>query len=306
VIQDLAVLRGKGSSGQRDSIIIAVRCVGRVYACVCGGGTCNEHARLRRRHTMCPPLAVMLRWHVLPACSHKCPPSTPAGTPSCRWWTGMTGSTAYATTACTGMRTPPSRRAAQAAPGGRQVRRTEMMHLSHTRQLAAQAPHARLLVRCTAPQLSPATHTRLLLHAPVHAHTPRAHAVNTLVTVPPRVAADPAGRCAAALLYGRQLAILPAFQADVLELLVQQVRDGPPVVICERIGGHRVQVRGARQACCKRQLHSGACTPTPDTAPACCHPPPPPTMHRRAARRARRSCATQPVSATATPSTSVG
>jgi hypothetical protein len=46
----------------------------------------------------------------------------------------------------------------------------------------------------------------------------------TLVSVPPLVATDPAGRCAAALLHGRLLAVLPAIQADVLELLVQQVR----------------------------------------------------------------------------------
>lgn len=45
----------------------------------------------------------------------------------------------------------------------------------------------------------------------------------TLVTVPPMVATDPGGRCAAALLYGRTLAILPAFQADVLDQLERQV-----------------------------------------------------------------------------------
>lgn len=46
---------------------------------------------------------------------------------------------------------------------------------------------------------------------------------STLVSVPPLIATDPAGRCAAALLHGRLLAVLPAIQADVLELLVQQV-----------------------------------------------------------------------------------
>jgi hypothetical protein len=43
---------------------------------------------------------------------------------------------------------------------------------------------------------------------------------SSLVSVPPLVATDPAGRCAAALLHGRLLAVLPAIQADVLELLV--------------------------------------------------------------------------------------
>jgi hypothetical protein len=49
-------------------------------------------------------------------------------------------------------------------------------------------------------------------------------AVPSLVSVPPLVACDPVGRCAAALLHGRLLAVLPAIQADVMELLLQQVR----------------------------------------------------------------------------------
>lgn len=44
---------------------------------------------------------------------------------------------------------------------------------------------------------------------------------------PPMVAADPNGRCAAALVYGRHLALLPAFQADVMEMLVQVRRSQP-------------------------------------------------------------------------------
>lgn len=43
---------------------------------------------------------------------------------------------------------------------------------------------------------------------------------------PPRVAADPAGRCAAALVYGRQLALLPAMQADVMDQLLQDSASG--------------------------------------------------------------------------------
>eukprot|EP00775_Hariotina_reticulata_P005379 gene5379-5614_t len=45
---------------------------------------------------------------------------------------------------------------------------------------------------------------------------------SSLVGPAPRVVTDPGGRCAAALVYGKQLALLPAIQTDVLEQLLQE------------------------------------------------------------------------------------
>ncbi|WIA38397.1 hypothetical protein OEZ86_001723 [Tetradesmus obliquus] len=53
---------------------------------------------------------------------------------------------------------------------------------------------------------------------------------------PPMVAADPNGRCAAALVYGRHLALLPAFQADVMEMLVQEGSTPKGSTSCASVG----------------------------------------------------------------------
>ena len=102
----------------------------------------------------------------------------------------------------------------------------------------------------------------------------------------PRVATDPQGRLAAAVVFGRQLALMPAMEVDVLEMMMLQVRTAAcraQRMMWRRWGGcrapgstHRTRVTRVTPGRAGPRFHGRWCGgPTPLQLA----PPPAPTGH---------------------------